>query len=180
MFRGRIMTPALRILFFLALVILFSLSQPLIAQGGEGEPPIIPLTPPELPFLSLAAAPVTVNEFPAPTTPLTVTLTNHGTGAAQGVTLQLDGGLLTLPISQTLGTIAMGQTITTTLPLELQGYTIGEHGLLLTSDAISLTNPIQIQASLTFLEPEPTNFGPTGESLAETDAQDTPPSGPTI
>src|SRR5690606_36042165 len=80
-------------------------------------------------------------------------------GPAQDVTLYLDGGLLTLPVTQTVGLIELGQTITTTLALELQGYELGEHSLLLTSDAISLTNPVQTTAVLTLVEP-------TGNSAA--------------
>ena len=155
MTRGRVTPPALR--FFLVLFLLipftFLLAPNLIAQGEGGEPPFAPPEPPALPLLSLAAAPITINQFPAPTTPLTVTITNLGTGPAQAINLQMDGGLLTLPISQTLGTLEAGQSLTTTLPLELIGYAIGDQSLLLTTDAISLTNPVQTVATLTLLEP---------------------------
>ncbi len=122
--------------------------------------------------MSLAAAPLTISEFPAPTTPITVTITNSGTGIAQDVTLQLDGGLLTLPISQTVGVIEIGQTITTTLPLDLLGYTVGEHSLLLTTDAISLTNPVQATTILTLPEPaaNPAAFGATEQTHNEGDS----------
>jgi hypothetical protein len=157
--RGRITPPALRffLVLFLLLPFTFLLAPSLIAQGEGGEPPFTPPEPPALPLLSLAAAPVTINQFPAPTTPLTVTITNLGTGPAQAINLQMDGGLLTLPISQTLGTLEAGQSLTTTLPLELIGYTVGDQSLLLTTEAISLTNPVQTVATLTLLEPIPTN-----------------------
>jgi len=157
--RGRITSPALRffLVLFLLLPFTFLLAPNLIAQGEGGEPPLILSEPPALPLLSLAAAPVTINEFPTPTTPLTVTITNLGTGPAQEINLQMDGGLLTLPISQTLGTLEAGQSLTTTLPLELLGYTVGDQSLLLTTEAISLTNPVQTIATLTLLEPTTTN-----------------------
>lgn len=52
-----------------------------------------------------------------------------------------------------MGTLEAGQSLTTTLSLEFIGYEVGEHSLLLTSDAISLTNPVQTTAQLTLLEP---------------------------
>lgn len=43
MLRGRI--PTTRILFFLSLIILFSLTQPLTAQSNDGEAPLPPPSP---------------------------------------------------------------------------------------------------------------------------------------
>lgn len=157
MLRGRTIQHIKCLLFFLTLIILFSLSYPLTAQGNDGEAPFPDPVPPALPILELAAAPLTISTFPAPTTPLTVTITNIGTGPAQEINLQMDGGLLTLPISQTLGTLEAGQSLTTTLPLELLGYTVGDQSLLLTTEAISLTNPVQTVATVTLLEPTATN-----------------------